>query len=100
MLSALPRDEMNAHCFEQLAQRGLHAVHVGLVEARADAQFRLWSEDADVDVGALGLIEQASSAQGAPYTGKAGTDDEDVRFHEGAPQGSKGASRAGCVPLE
>ncbi|MCY1443515.1 hypothetical protein D9M71_599370 [compost metagenome] len=91
---------MNAHGFEQLAQRGLHAVHVGLVEARADAQFRLWGKDADVDVGALGLVEQACGAQGAPDSGKAGTDDEDVRFHEGAPQGSKGASRAGCVPLE
>ncbi len=93
-------DEVNAHGFEQLAQRGLHAVHIGLVEARANAQFRLRSEDTDADVGTLGLVEQARGAQGAPYTGKAGTDDEDVRFHEGAPQGSKRASRASCVPLE
>ncbi|MNV76729.1 hypothetical protein D3C71_1701010 [compost metagenome] len=96
-------DEVDANGVEQVAQRRFHAVHIGLVEARADAQLGLRCEHADADVFALSLVEQASGAQGAPHTGKAGTDDQDVRFHGGAPQGSsevQGDSMRMDVPLE
>ncbi len=50
-------DEMHAHCIEQLTYGGLQRVCVGLVEARANVQFRLRREHADAQVVALGLVE-------------------------------------------
>ena len=93
-------DELHANHIEQVAQRGLQGVGIGFVEAWADAQLWLRSQHADAHVAGLGLVEQASSAQGAPYTGKAGTDDQDMWGHVSAPLGGERASVVRWLPAE
>ncbi|MCY1436923.1 hypothetical protein D9M71_530640 [compost metagenome] len=74
-------DEVHPHGSEQVAQRRFHLMHVRLVEARTNAQFGLWREDADGDIATAVLVQQAGCAQGAPDTTKTCADNQNVLFH-------------------
>ncbi|MOA21811.1 hypothetical protein D3C78_1423230 [compost metagenome] len=56
-------------------------MHVRLIEARTDAQFGLGSEHRYLGVGVAVQVQQASGAERAPHTTKAGTDDQNALFH-------------------
>jgi len=56
-------------------------MHLGLVEARADAQLRLWREQGHGDIRAPVPVEQAHGAQRAPYPGETATDNQNALFH-------------------
>ncbi|MDT4830921.1 hypothetical protein FQZ97_644040 [compost metagenome] len=71
----------DAHRREQLPQRCLHALHVGLIETGADVQLRLRREQGHGDIRSSMSIEQAHGAQRAPDPGKTTTDNQDFLFH-------------------
>ncbi|MCY1413124.1 hypothetical protein D9M71_285500 [compost metagenome] len=96
-------DEADADHVEQGVQRRVHVVHLGLVEARADAQFRLRGQQGDVDVPAVVLLQQAGGAQGAPQATESRADDEDVLFavHGDSPEtrrNTRTKTNHGAVP--
>ena len=74
-------DELHTDRIEQRAERCNGGAQVAFIEARAYAQFRLWSEEGNGDVQALVLVQQANGAQRTPHTTEAGTDDQDLLFH-------------------
>ncbi|MCY1291504.1 hypothetical protein D9M70_406920 [compost metagenome] len=80
-----PLDETHAGGGEQVQQRRPHAVHLGLVEARADAQFGLGREQRHAHIGAAVLVEQTYGAQGTPQPGESGPYDQYVLSHDGSP---------------
>ena len=84
--------ETHADRGEQFAQRRRHALHVRLVETRADAQLGLRREHRDLDVVAALAVELAHCAQRAPHAGESGTDDQDTLFHWGLLEGKEGMS--------
>ncbi|MNI38247.1 hypothetical protein D3C73_923800 [compost metagenome] len=63
-------DEFDAHGGEQVSQVRLHGVDIGLVEARTDAQLGLWSQEGDLHVVAVMLVQQTGGAQRAPDSTK------------------------------
>ncbi|MCY1411563.1 hypothetical protein D9M71_269510 [compost metagenome] len=75
-------DEAHADGIQQLQQRRAHALHVRLVEARADAQFRLRREHAHHHIVVTPMtVEQTHGAERTPQTRKARTNNENMLFH-------------------
>ncbi|MNM57729.1 hypothetical protein D3C81_689440 [compost metagenome] len=74
-------DEAHAHGLEQLGQRSEHAMHIGFVEARADAQFGLRRQQGDFHIVAAVHVQQAGGAQCAPQSTEARANNQKLLFH-------------------
>ncbi|MNP28238.1 hypothetical protein D3C76_1211940 [compost metagenome] len=74
-------DETHAHRIKKLIQRSEHAVHIGFVETRTNAQFGLRRQQGDLNIVAAMHVQQAGGAQSAPKPTESRANNQELLFH-------------------